>query len=77
MSLGFTIPANLQHPIGGLNQGILAIQTTIDKKTVKVKGKKRGLLEAVGGCKGGSRDVTLELPQEAGGTGTSKGSAKC
>jgi hypothetical protein len=53
------------------------IQTTIDKKTVKVKGKKRGLLEAVGGCKGGSRAVTLELTQEAGGVGTSKGSAKC
>jgi hypothetical protein len=77
VSLSFTIPANLQHPIGGLNQGISAIQTTIDKKTVKVKGKKRGLLEAVGGCKGGSRAVTLELSQEAGGVGTSKGSAKC
>lgn len=77
VSLGFSIPANLQHPIGGLNQGISAIQTTIDKKTVKVKGKKRGLLEAVGGCTGGSRAVTLELTQEAGGVGTSKGSAKC
>lgn len=77
VSLGFSIPANLQHPIGGLNQGILAIQTKIDKKTVKVKGKKRGLLEAAGGCKRGQRDVTLELPQEAGGTGVSKGSAKC
>jgi hypothetical protein len=73
VSLSFAIPANLQHPITGLNQGISEIQTTIDKKTVKIKGKKRGLLEAVGGCKSGSRAVTLDLT----GVGTSSGSAKC
>jgi len=77
VSLSFTIPENLQHPITGLNQGIAAIQTKIDKKILKIKGKRHGVLEAVGGCKGGKRDVTLELTQAAGGVGTSKGSAKC
>ena len=77
VSLSFTIPGNLQHPITGLNQGISSIQTTIDRKTFTSKGKKVGLLEAVGGCKGGSRAVTLDLTQESGGVGTSKGSAKC
>ena len=77
VSLSFSIPQNLQHPITGLDQGISAIQTTIDKKTFTSKGKKVGLLEAVGGCKSGSRAVTLALTQAAGGVGTSKGSAKC
>jgi hypothetical protein len=77
VSLSFTIPSNLQHPITGLDQGISAIETTIDKKVFKSKHKKVGLLEAVGGCKHGKRAVTLELTQAAGGVGTSKGSAKC
>lgn len=77
VSLGFTIPGNLQHPIGGLNQGISSIQVKIDRKTFTSKGKKVGLLEAAGGCKGGSRAVTLALTQESGAVGTSKGSAKC
>ena len=77
VSLSFSIPTNLQHPITGLDQGISAIQTTIDKKVFKSGHKKVGLLEAVGGCKGGKRAVTLELTQAAGGVGTSTGSAKC
>jgi hypothetical protein len=77
VSLGFSIPSNLQHPITGLDQGITAIQTTIDKKTFKSGKKKVGVLEAVGGCKGGKRAVTLQLTQAAGGVGTSTGSAKC
>jgi hypothetical protein len=77
VSLSFSIPTNLQHPITGLDQGISAIQTTIDKKTFTSKGKKVGVLEAVGGCKGGKRAVTLDLTQAAGGVGTSTGSAKC
>jgi hypothetical protein len=77
VSLGFSIPSNLQHPITGLDQGISAIETKIDKKIFKSGKKKVSVLESVGGCKGGKRAVTLELTQAAGGVGTSTGSAKC
>lgn len=77
LSLSFTIPSNLQHPITGLDQGISAIQVTIDKTVFRSGKKKVGVIESVGGCKKHKRAVTLELPQAAGGVGKSTGSAKC
>lgn len=77
VTLAFNIPANLMHPVAGLNQGISSLNATLSKKSVRVKGKKRYLLESSGGCRGGSRAVTLLLTAETGGSSTSKGAARC
>jgi hypothetical protein len=74
-ALQFSIPANLRHPVPGLNNGISQINATILKKTTKVKGKTVGYFESVA-CKG-SRPVTLTLTSESGATSTSPGSARC
>jgi hypothetical protein len=76
-ALQFDIPSNLIHPAPGLNNAIISINATITKKTARVKGKKVGYFEAVGGCKGGQRTLQLSLTTEAGTTTSSTGSARC
>jgi hypothetical protein len=76
-ALQFDIPSNLIHPIGGIDNAIVNINVTIAKKTAKVKGKTVGYFEAVGGCKGGKRAISLSLTSEAGATSSSSGAAKC
>jgi hypothetical protein len=75
-ALRFVIPSNLMHPVAGIDNGILRIQTTIKKRTVKKGGKRVGFFEAVG-CKGGSRDVALTVSGEAGETLSAKTTTKC
>jgi hypothetical protein len=75
--LSFDIPANLMHPITGLNQGINELTATLSRKTARVRGKRVNLLESTGGCRGGKRQVVLELTAEAGGSSTSRGTARC
>jgi len=77
LQLSFDIPANLMHPITGLNQGIYELNATLSKKTARVRGKRVHLFESVGGCRGGKRQVVLNLTAEAGGSSTSRGTARC
>jgi hypothetical protein len=70
-ALQFDIPANLRHPITGLNNGISQIKASILKKTSKGKG-----YFVSTACKG-SRPITLTLTSETGATSTSTGNAKC
>jgi hypothetical protein len=70
-ALQFQIPANLRHPITGLNNGISQIKASISKKTSKGKG-----YFVSTSCKG-SRPVTLTLTSESGETSTSTGKAAC
>lgn len=70
-SLQFDIPANLRHPITGLNNGISSISASILKKTSKGTG-----YFVSTSCKG-SRPITLTLTAEDGTSTTSKGSAAC
>ncbi len=74
--LQFSIPSNLRHPIGGLDNGISQISATISKKTTRVRGRTVGFTQAVG-CRGGSRAVTLTLTAENGSTSVSRGAARC
>lgn len=79
-ALRFDIPTNLRHPVTGLDNGIVTIDSTILKRTTKVGRGKRarrvGYLESVG-CRRGRRAVTLTLTSETGATTTSSGSARC
>jgi len=77
LQLSFDIPANLMHPIPGLNQGISELTATLNRKTARVRGKRVNLLEATGGCRRGQRAVVLNLTAESGGSSTSRGTARC
>jgi hypothetical protein len=75
-ALQFDVPANLLHPIGGLDNAVTQVQSTINKLTVKKSGKTRGYYESVG-CKGSKRPISVDFLTEAGQTTTATTNAKC
>ncbi len=75
-ALQFSIPNNLRHPVGGVDNSIIDIDATFPRKTTGKGKKKVAYIEAVG-CKGGSRDIELTLSLEGGSQATSKSSARC
>jgi hypothetical protein len=76
-ALQFSIPSNLIHPVGGVDNSIINIDVTINKKTTGKGKKKAAYIESVGGCKKGDRDIALTLTYESGQQQTTKGAAKC
>lgn len=76
-ALQFAIPNNLIHPVGGVNNSIISIDATINKKTTGKGKNKVAYIESVGGCKKGKRGIALTLTFESGAQSTTTGSAKC
>ncbi|MFN8204788.1 MAG: hypothetical protein U0S48_19705 [Solirubrobacteraceae bacterium] len=76
-ALQFAIPNNLIHPVGGVNNSIISIDATINKKTTGKGKNKVAYIESVGGCKKGQRGISLTLTFESGAQSTTTGSAKC
>jgi len=75
-ALQFDVPANLLHPIGGLDNAVVQVQSTIKKLTVKKGGKTRGYYESVG-CKGKQRPISVDFLSEAGQSVTATTNARC
>lgn len=75
-ALRFDVPANLLHPIGGLDNAVTQVQSTISKVTVKRHGKTRGYFETVG-CKGKKRPISVDFLSEAGQSATATTNATC
>jgi hypothetical protein len=75
-ALQFDVPANLLHPIGGLDNAVVQVQSSIKKLTVKKGGKTRGYYESVG-CKGKSRPISVDFLSEAGQSVTATTNARC
>jgi hypothetical protein len=75
-ALQFDVPANLLHPIGGLDNAVTQVQSTINRLTVKKGGKTRGYYETVG-CKGKQRPISVDFLSEAGQSVTATTNAKC
>ncbi len=59
-ALQFDVPANLLHPISGLDNAQSDITSTIDKVTTKVKGKTQGYFQITQACPS-SRKVPVEV----------------
>lgn len=76
-ALEFSVPATLLHPLATLDNSVYDVRSTILKKTKKVKGKTVGYYEAVGGCRGGRRTVTVTFTPETGSTQKASSPAKC
>src|SRR5215217_3476963 len=60
----FTVPANLRHPLTGVDNSVRRSDNIIKLKTKTVNGKKRGFYEKVG-CKGTKRLVRATFKTEA------------
>jgi hypothetical protein len=75
-ALQFDVPANLLHPIGGLDNSVVQVESTIRKLTVRKGGKLRGYYESVG-CKGGTRAISVDFLSEAGESKTATKNVPC
>lgn len=76
-ALEFDVPASLLHPLPTLDNAVTRVTSTIKLLTRKVKGKKVGYYEAIGGCKGGKRTISVVFTPESGPQATATTSAKC
>ena len=70
------MPANLLHPIGGLDNAVVQVQSSIKKLTVRKGGKLRGYYESVA-CKGKQRPISVDFLSEAGQSVTQSSNARC
>jgi hypothetical protein len=79
-TLKFTVPPALLHPIPGLDNSVLNVQSTINNVKTKGKGKNGKALSyyhSVGGCKNGKRAVQVTFISETDQTSVAKTTAKC
>lgn len=76
-SLEFSVPENLLHPAPGLDNAVANTQSTILKRTRRVKGKTRGYYEAIGQCRGGKRTVRVQFTPESGSTQSASNTTPC
>jgi hypothetical protein len=60
----FSVPANLKHPLTGVDNSVRRSDNIIKLRTKRVNGKKRGFYQKVG-CKGGRRLVRATFKTEA------------
>jgi hypothetical protein len=77
MSLQFDVGGTLHHPVAGVDNAVVKVTSKIKKLTATVKGKKVGYYEAIGGCKGGKRAITVTFTDTNNVAATTSSSAAC
>lgn len=75
--LRFSVPSNLMHPIPGLSTAVTRVDTTMFRKTTRVKGKLRGYLEANQPCVKGARYLDVEFVTDDGQRTTVRDTKDC
>jgi len=74
----FEVPSSLLHPLPTLSNAVTSVSVSIKKVTRKVKGKKRGFFESVGGCsKRKTNALTVTFTPESGPSKRAQHLAKC
>ena len=81
-ALEFEVPDTLLHPLPTLSNAVKRVQSTVKRVTKRMKigsAKKRlrGYFEAVGGCTGGFRLISVVVTPESGLSKTAETKAKC
>ena len=71
-TLRFTIPVSLQNPAPGIQNSLVETQLNTPLKTKRVKGKRRGFMESIGGCRKGKRNIQVTFTHEDGTTKQTK-----
>jgi hypothetical protein len=75
-ALQFEVPPTVLHPIAGLTVAVRSVQSTIDRETVRVKGKTRGYYESVK-CRGNRRPIIVTFTTEQDQESEARANAKC
>jgi hypothetical protein len=77
-ALEFSIPANLLHPIPGLDNAQVDVSSTIFKKTIKAKGRTQGYFVVDQACpKNGKAPIAVTFTSEAGESKTATADNAC
>ena len=77
-NLEFEVPDSLLHPgTPNLSNAVERVQSTVKRLTKRIRGKRRGYFEARGGCKNGTRSITVVFTPESGPTGRAQDKAPC
>jgi hypothetical protein len=77
-NLEFNVPTSLLHPGSpALSNAVERVQSRIKKITKRIGGKVRGYYSAAGGCKSGTRTVTVVFTPESGPTGRAQDKVVC
>jgi hypothetical protein len=77
VTLQFTVPQSLLHPLPTLDNAVTSVSSTIKKVTRKKDGKTQGFFESTGGCVNGKRNITVTFTPESGTAGTAQRLASC
>ncbi|MDQ5809121.1 MAG: hypothetical protein M3320_10640 [Actinomycetota bacterium] len=77
-ALEFTVPESLRHPgTPNLSNAVKRVQSRVRRVTKRIRGKRRGYFEAIGGCRNGSRLITVVFTPESGPQATAQHRAPC
>jgi hypothetical protein len=77
VSLVFTVDNTLLHPLSGLDNAVVKVQSVVNRVTKTVSGKKIGYFQSIGGCKSGKRTVKVTFSQVDGSSQSVKNTAHC
>jgi hypothetical protein len=76
-ALQFDVPQNLRHPLTGLDNAVVRVESRIRRITRRIGGRTRGFFESVGGCRGGTRRIAVTFTPETGAAATDTASVPC
>lgn len=76
-ALEFEVPDNILHPLPTLSSAVTSVTSTIARKVRRVRGKRIGFFEVVGGCRRKKRAITVTFTPESGPSRNGQGLAKC
>ena len=77
VALEFEVPDTLLHPLPTLSNAVKRVTSRVRRVTRRIRGKRRGYFEAIGGCRGGTRLITVDFTPENGPSATAETKAKC
>ena len=76
-ALEFEVPDSLAHPLPTLSNAVKRVRSTVRRITRRIRGKRRGYFEAIGGCRNRSRLITVVFTPESGPSATAQDRAPC
>jgi hypothetical protein len=77
VSLEFTVPQSLLHPLPTLDNAVTSVTSTIKRLTTRRRGKTVGFFESTGGCVRNRRNITVTFTPESGPAARAQRLASC
>ena len=77
VSLEFTVPPSLLHPLPTLDNAVTSVSSTISGKTRRYRGKRVSFFQSIGGCVRSKRNITVTFTPESGTASRAQRLATC